>query len=277
MVDSVNNAGGAVIALRSMQTAREQLAASEKRLASGLKVDEARDNAAAYQAASKMRGETASLRSVSLSLGRAEGVVDVALAAGEQISRLLGDMRGAAATAMAGDFTDDQRSAMNAAFQEQKAQLVQLIRNATFDDANLLDGSNLNGVSFIADADASQPLILTGRNFLPGGQIITLGPQNDLSSPSAAAMAFEQVGASIANVGQALAEMGDESNKVGAQISFVSRLADVLASGVGRMVDADLAEESARIQALQVRQTLSAQAISIANTAPRALLSLFRG
>jgi flagellin len=277
MVDSVNNAGGAVIALRSMQAAREQLAASEKRIASGLKVDEARDNAAAYQAASKMRGETASLRSVSLSLGRAEGVVDVALAAGEQISRLLGDMRGAAATAMAGDFTDDQRSAMNAAFQEQKAQLVQLIRNATFDDANLLDGSNLNGVSFIADADASQPLILTGRNFLPGGQIITLGPQNDLSSPSSAAMAFEQVGASIANVGQALAEMGDESNKVGAQISFVSRLADVLASGVGRMVDADLAEESARIQALQVRQTLSAQAISIANTAPRALLSLFRG
>jgi flagellin len=277
MVENVNNAGGAVVALRSMQTAREQLVASEKRLSSGLKVDNARDDAVSFQAASAMRGQTASLRSVSLSLGRAEGVVDVALAAGEQISRLLVEMRGAAATAMAGDFTEDQRAAQNAAFQQQKAQLVQLVRNATFDDANLLDGSNPNGVSFIADADASQPIVLAGRNLLPGGAVVTLGPQNDLSSPSAASQAFEQIGVSLANVGQVLADMGDESKKIGAQITFVSRLADVLASGIGRMVDADLAEESALIQALQVRQTLSAQAVSIANSAPRALLSLFRG
>ena len=58
---------------------------------------------------------------------------------------------------------------------------------------------------------------------------------------------------------------------------FVSKLTDVLTTGVGNLVDADLAKESARLQALQVQQQLGAQALSIANQAPQIILSLFKG
>ena len=77
-------------------------------------------------------------------------------------------------------------------------------------------------------------------------------------------------------MGDQLAEMGAERKRIEAQKGFVGKLADALAAGVGRMVDTDVSAESALIQALQVKQELSASAISIANSAPQALLSLFR-
>lgn len=276
MVDRLNNSTGALGALKYLQSSTTDLGAAQRRLSSGLLVERARDDAAIYQSAAQLRNEAGSLQAVTLSLGRAQSVSDVAIGAAEQVSKLLITIRGTAAAARSDDLTDAQRVAYNVEYQEQVKQLEVFVRNASFDDANVLDGSRPGGVTFIADADASQTVTLEGRDFLPGGAIVTIHAGLDLSTAAGAALAYDQAGLSIENVGDELPKMVAEGKRIDAQIGFVTRLIDVLAAGVGRLVDTDIAAESALIQALQVQQQLSAQSVSIANGAPGALLSLFR-
>lgn len=277
MVDRLNNSTGALGALRHLQSSTTDLGAAQRRLSSGLNVARARDDAAAFQSAAQLRNESGALKAVTLSLGRAQSVSDVALAAAEQVSKLLITMRGTAAAALGEDLSTSQREAYDAQFQEQVKQLGVFVNNASFDDANILNGSRPNGVTFVADAEASQTVTLQGRNFSPGGPVVTIHPGVSLSTPAGAAQAYELIGASIENVGDQLPAIAAEGRRIEAQIGFVSRLVDALAAGVGRLVDTDLAAETALIQALQVKQELSAQSVSIANGAPDALLALFRG
>ncbi|MFT3722326.1 MAG: flagellin [Hyphomonadaceae bacterium] len=278
MVERLNNATGALGALRYLQSATKDLDGAQTRLSSGLKVSRARDDATSYQAAAVMRGQGSSLNAVAMSLSRAESISDTAITAAEQISKQLIALKGTAAQAMSEGLSDSQREAFQQQYNVQMQTLQSFIRNASFDDANVLDGSKVpGGVSFIADADATQSVTLEGRNFMPGGSVIVAPPAvNGLANTQAAADTHALLDQSIANLGDQMIEMTAERKRIEAQKGFVGRLADALAAGVGRMVDTDLAAESALIQALQVKQELSAQTIGIANTAPQALLSMFR-
>lgn len=278
MVDRLSNATGVLGALKHLQTANRELGAADSRLSSGLKVARASDDATAYHSAAIMRGQGGSLNAVTLSLSRAESISDTAIAAAEQIMKQLGEMKGTAAQAMSAGLTDDQRAALNKQYQDQMTTLQAFVRNASFDDANTLDGSRPNGVSFIADAEASQTVTLAGRNFMPGAGVVVAMPSTTaLNNTQSAADTHALLTQSIANIGDQLVEMGAESKRIEAQKGFVTLLADALAAGVGRMVDTDPTAESALIQALQVKQELAASSISIANAAPQALLQLFRG
>ena len=278
MVDRLSNATGVLGALKYLQTASKDLANADTRLSSGLKVARASDNATAYHSAAIMRGEGGSLAAVTLSLSRAESISDTAIAAGEQVMKQLATMKATAAQAMAGGLTDDQRAVFNKQYQDQMTMLQTFVRNASFDGSNLLDGSRPNGVSFIADAEATQTVTLSGRNFMPGSSVVVAPPSTTaLNTTQSAADAHALLDRSIQNVGDQLVEMAAESKRIEAQKGFVSRLADALAAGVGRMVDTDLAAETALIKALQVKQELAASSIGIANAAPQALLQLFRG
>jgi flagellin len=276
MVDRLNNSTGVLGALKYLQSARTGMDGAETRLASGLKVAQARDDASAYQSAATMRNEQGSLKSVTLSLGRAESVSDVAISAGEQVSKLLIEMRKTAADAMGGDLSDQQRAVFAKQFQDQLHQLTNFVNSASFDDSNTINGSKPLGVSFVADAEANTSLTLKGRNFMPGGPVVEVGMHYDLNTIAGAQAAYDAVGRSIDNVGNELQDMVSEGKRVRAQIGFVSKLVDALAAGVGRMVDTDLASETALIQALQVKQELSAKSVGITSGAPQALLSLFR-
>ena len=278
MVDRLSNATGVLGALKYLQTASKDLASADTRLSSGLKVARASDNATAYHSAAIMRGEGGSLAAVTLSLSRAESISDTAIAAGEQVMKQLATMKATAAQAMSGGLTDDQRAVFNKQYQDQMTMLQTFVRNASFDGSNLLDGSRPNGVSFIADAEATQTVTLSGRNFMPGSSVVVAPPSTTaLNTTQSAADAHALLDRSIQNVGDQLVEMAAERKRIEAQKGFVSRLADALAAGVGRMVDTDLAAETALIKALQVKQELAASSIGIANAAPQALLQLFRG
>ncbi|MEQ1783079.1 MAG: flagellin [Hyphomonadaceae bacterium] len=278
MVDRINNASGVLGALKQLQSANRDLSTADTRVSSGLRVARARDDASAFNTAAVMRGQGASLSVVTLSLSRAESISDTAIAAGEQAMKQLSAMKATASQAMSGGLTDDQRAVLQKQYQDQMSTLQSFIRNSSFDDTNILDGSQQpNGVSFIADADATQTLTLAGRNFMPGAGVVTAMPSTTaLNNTQSAADTQKLLDESIANMGDQLAEMGAERKRIEAQKGFVGKLADALAAGVGRMVDTDGSAESALIQALQVKQELSASAISIANSAPQALLSLFR-
>lgn len=277
MVDRINNASGVLGALKQLQSANKDLSGAQVRVSSGVRVARARDDATSYHSAEIMRGQGGALNAVTLSLSRAESVSDTAIAAGEQVLKQLGAMKATAAQAMSAGLTDDQRTVLNQQYQNQMTTLQSFIRNASFDGDNTLDGSKPAGVSFIADADGTQTLTLAGRNFMPGAGVITAMPSTTaLNNTQSAADTQKLLDESIANIGDQLSEMAAERKRVEAQKGFIGKLADALAAGVGRMVDADVSAESALIKALQVKQELSASAVSIANSAPQALLQLFR-
>ena len=108
------------------------------------------------------------------------------------------------------------------------------------------------------------------------GSVVTLGASAVIDTASAATASLALVSASIDNVGASLAKLGTGSNSLGTHLTFVGKLQDTLEAGVGNLVDADLAKESARLQALQTKQQLGVQALSIANSSTSILLGLFR-
>jgi flagellin len=277
MVDRLNNSTGVLATLRALQGAAVDLSRSDGRLASTLRVTSARDDVAAFHSSEIMKAQGGSLNAVTMSLSRAESISDTAIAAAEKVSDLLIAMKETVTAATGEDLTEEQRATWMNRFADQKKQIEAFIRNATFDDANILDGSKPQGVSFIADSEANVTLNLAGRNFLPGIGIVTLESFHDLHNVQNAFEAKAALEQSIKNVGDQLTEMAGERKRIETQKAFVGKLADALAAGVGRMVDADLAYESALIQALQVKQQLATQAVGIVNAAPQTLLSLFRG
>jgi len=152
-----------------------------------------------------------------------------------------------------------------------------ILTNAEFDGANLLNGSLTNGIAFLADADATRSVTLAGQNLSISGAIITLANNASLGTVTLAGNVVSAIQTSLDNVNQALANLGSDLKKMEAHRTFVGKLTDSLTEGVGNLVDADLAKESARLQALQVKQQLGVQALSIANSEPQIILNLFGG
>jgi flagellin len=224
-----------------------------------------------------MRSDIGALGSVKSSLDRAVSIGDVAIAAGESISDLLIQMREKATAALDPSIDTFSRQAYDSDYKELLDQVKVILTNAEFDGANLLNGSLTNGIAFLADADATRSVTLEGQDLSISGSIITLANNSSLGTVTLAGNVVSAIQASLDNVNQALANLGSDLKKMEAHRTFVGKLEDSLTEGVGNLVDADLAKESARLQALQVKQQLGVQALSIANSEPQIILNLFNG
>lgn len=98
----------------------------------------------------------------------------------------------------------------------------------------------------------------------------------DISTATAADGSIAAMETLIQTAIDGSAALGASSKRIGDQVEFVGKVMDAMKSGIGALVDADMEEASARLQALQVQQQLGTQSLSIANQAPQAILSLFR-
>jgi flagellin len=277
MTTSVNTNMSAMVALQNLNATTRDLAGVQNRINTGLKVAGAKDNAAVYAVAQNMRGDIASLGSVKTSLNRATAVADVALAAAESISDTLVRMRELVIAARDPSISTSSRQAYDRDFQALKRQISSIVNNANFDGTNILNASITSGVNFLADADGVQTLTLGVENLRMSSANITLTNASNLTTATNAATALGLLDTSLNNVNAALARLGASSKRIEAHTVFITKLMDSLTGGVGNLVDADLAVESARLQALQVKQQLGTQALSIANQAPQVILNLFRG
>ncbi|WP_339748842.1 flagellin [uncultured Maricaulis sp.] len=276
MTLSVHTNTAAMIALQNLNKTNDQMDGIQNRINTGLKISGAKDNAAIYAVAQGMRADISALGAVQTGLNRATTIGDVALAAGETISDLLIQMREKAMAAMDPSIDTYSRQAYDSDFKALLDQVRVIINNAEFDGANLLDGSVTNGVEFLADADASRSVTLKSQDMSLGGAIVTIPATASLSTVTLATSVMATIQASLDNVNQALANLGSDTKKLEAHSGFVSKLVDALTKGVGNLVDADLAVESAQLQALQVKQQLGVQALSIANSQPQIILNLFQ-
>jgi len=108
------------------------------------------------------------------------------------------------------------------------------------------------------------------------GSIVTLAATASFNTATIALTLAGTVDTSIANVSASLSRLGTASKSLETHLNFITKLQDSLDAGVGNLVDADLAKESARLQALQTKQQLGIQALSIANSSASSLLGLFR-
>lgn len=273
---SVNTNVAAMIALQNLNSSTRDLEVAQNRVSTGLKVAGAKDNSAVYAIAQGMRADVGALNAVTMSLNRAKSITDVALAAGESISDLLVQMKEKVIAACDASVDTTARNALNEDFKALRAQIGSIIQNAKFDGANLINGSLTAGLEMLADADATTALTLIPENMSIGGSIITIAASTALNTLASSSTALSLVSASLENVNSALARIGSVGKKVDAHLIFVSKLTDSTTGGIGNLVDADMAVESARLQALQIKQQLGAQAVSIANSAPQIILSLFR-
>jgi len=275
MVLSVNSNTSAALALQNLQATNRDLDKVQNKINTGLAVTGPKDNASVYAIAQKMRGDVGAYSAVKQSIQRGTSVVDVALAAGQTISDLLVDMKTKVVAANDASLNTASRNALQEDFKALRAQIKSVITNAKFDGANIIDGSLIK-IDVMADAAASNKLTVLAENLTVSGAIITLTNTSSLSTLTNAQAALTKVNASLDNVNASLARIGSAGKKLEAHLVFVEKLVDALGAGIGNLVDADLAVESAKLQALQVKQQLGVQAIAIANSRPQILLNLFR-
>jgi flagellin len=276
MAISVQTNVAALVALQNLNKTNEQLQGAQNIISTGLAINSAKDNASVWAIAQGQRADVSSLAAVKDSLNRAASISDVAMTAGQSISDLLNQVKAKVVAAQDPSLDSTSRSAINTDFQALLRQIADSVSNAVFDGANILDGSLPNGIQFLANADATSFITLSTQNFSLGGSIITVPSTASLNTITNAAIVLTQISHSIANVNAALGDLGSQSQQIDNHNTFISKLSDVLNSGISNLVDADMAKESAQLQALQVRQQLGVQALSIANQAPQIVLSLFK-
>ncbi|HET7333934.1 MAG TPA: flagellin [Rhizomicrobium sp.] len=273
---SVNTNMGAMIALQTLNSTNAGLHKVQNTISTGLKVATARDDGSTFAIAQNLRGDVAGYSAVGDSLNRGISSVDVALSAGQSISDLLIDMKQKALAASDASLDTASRSALNEDFTALRDQIKTVVQNAVFNGFNLVDGSATNGISALASSDGTRRITVSSQNMNLSGSIVTIKSTGNISTITNASAMIATVQASLTKVDSALAKLSSGAKKFSIQADFVQKLSDTVTNGIGNLVDADMAKQSALLQSLQVKQQLGVQALSIANSSPQIALSLFR-
>ena len=273
---SVNTNTGAQVALQNLNATNAALATTQNRINTGKSVASAKDNGAVWAIAQGQRADIGALGAVKQSLNRGIAAVDVALAAGETVSDLLLQLKEKALSATDASLKTSARAALNEDFTALRDQIATVTANAEFNGVNLLK-TGATGFAALANVAGTSSLTVAAEVLALGGANVTISTTQSIDTLTKATASLTAVSTSIDRVSASLARLGTKSNALSTHLKFVGKLSDALEAGVGNLVDADLAKESAKLQALQTKQQLGVQALGIANQTPQLVLSLFRG
>jgi flagellin len=282
MTFSVNTNVGAMVALQNLSATQSQLMTTQNRINTGLKVASAKDNAAIWAIAQNQRATSGSLNAVIESLQRGQSTVDVALSAGNSVSDLLLQMKTKALAAADTTLDTASRNALNSEFQSLRDQINKTVTNAVFNGGNMLLGASTGGtattVKAIANADATSVITVTAQDLSLGGAALTaaVGTTATIGTVTTATNMIASLNTAISNVSAALGKLGTGDKALASHLTFIQNLQNTVDAGIGNLVDADLAKESANLQALQTKQQLGIQALAIANQSSSILLGLFK-
>ncbi|WP_341018650.1 flagellin [Brevundimonas diminuta] len=264
-LNSINTNSGALVALQNLNQTNRDLNVAQSRVNTGLKISSAKDNGAIFAIASAQRAEMSALDSVKQSMQRGQSIVDVAMAAGETITSALTELKSLAVAIADAPAASDTLTKLNADFDAIVTEINSALRGAKFDGVNLFDANaaaitvkSSTSASFTVKAIANADTTAATMGLPAGTRTVTA------------------VESAINSFTGALADLGTKSKSLDRQLTFTSKMQDALEAGVGNLVDADLAKESARLTALQTKQQLGVQALSIANQSSSIVLSLFR-
>jgi len=281
-LNSVNTNVGAMIALQSLNRTNEQLAMTQKKVSTGYRVSDAVDDGAAYAVAQRVRSDVGALTSANEQLGYVKGLLSTTLSGLDNVSNTMKTMREVLVKLADSNVVGDQRDQYKAQYQSLLSNVKTFIQDAGYNGKTLIgDISGSNGtfasVAVIRnEIGATYGISTFGGSAFYGSLAFTGTQLGSASSMAAMLTAAGQFMNMLSEVGTQLNTYGNASNYVDNQMKYNNTKIDAITSGLGALIDADLAKESARLQALQIRQQLGTQSLSIANQAPQTLLSLFR-
>ena len=291
---SVNTNVGAAVALQSLNATQKALQTTQTQIDTGLKVSSTKDNSAAYSVAQSLRSDVGGLAAVNSSLSRAKSVTDVAVSGAQQISDILNQLKSKATQASDAGIDAPTLAALNKDFTALRDQITTIVNASTFNGTNLLKSNSgaagavsalqsLGGAVTTSGVTTYTPDTLSVANVdldlgsaNSGAVFHNFSATTDISTTANAQDAVGKITDAQALLNSKISDLGAASRNIDAQATFTSSLSDVVNAGIGNLVDADLAKASANLTALQVKQQLGVQALSIANQAPQTITSLFR-
>ena len=278
-MSSILTNNSAMVALQTLKSINNGLSKTQSEIATGKTIATAKDNSAIWAISKVMEADVAGFKQISDQLSLGESTVAVASAASEQITNVLTDIKElvVAATSESADHTK-----IGTDITALTEQVTSIISAAQFNGANLLatdvDGNGASSLTVLSSLDRSGGAVTTATI-----SVATVDFEANLDLSDIDVSDASNALASLANIETHLqtaingaAALGSSARRLSDQGMFVSKLSDAMKSGIGTMVDADMEEASARLQALQVQQQLGIQSLSIANQSPQSLLSLFR-
>ena len=271
--NSINTNAGALVALQSLGAVNAELFEVQRRISTGLRISSAKDNPAVWAIAQNQRSEIKAYDAVIGSLQRGQSIVDVAMTAAESISDVLSEMKEKMLAASDPSLSASERAAINEDYVNLRKRIDQIASNADFNGVNLISAGNTGAVRALANTRASDTIDIDHVDLSTTGALLS-GVRTDLTSVTASDI--DALTTAMNGVNGAVARLGTGSKALDTHLGFVNKVRDTMEAAVGRLVDADLAKESARLQALQVKQQLAIQALTIANSTPSLLLQLFQ-
>ena len=270
---SVNTNVGAMVALRTMNNVDGELSATSKRIQTGKKVADAFDDAATYAVAQGLRANIAGMGVVKDALAGAAGLAKVTNAAHDGLSKLMENMKTTITSLADGSITAQQRTTYTNDLTKMQTQFDELVANANYNGQNLLKAGGAS-ISYIADESGSSSVNLTYTDV--DALKATFDGALDVSTAANAQTSLTALTTLSQGVSTAQAAISADSRSIEIRKDFMDSKMKASEEGLGSLVDADMAEESAKLSSLQTRQQLAAQSLSIANQAPSVILSLFR-
>jgi flagellin len=274
-LNSVNTNMGAMVALQSLNRTNEALNVTQKRISTGLRVNDAKDDGAAFAVAQAVRADVAGINAANEQLGGVKGILDTALSGLNKVSETMVKVRETLVRLADDTLNADQRAQYETQYTALQTQITNFISDATYNGRTLLSTTAPAGGDITTTRNESGTTYTITAVDGAADLIVAAAPADAAAAQAALADGgnFDTVQTAISN---ALNTFGSDARYIDAQISYNKDKADSLEAGLGALIDADLAKESARLQSLQIRQQLGTQALSIANQAPQTLLSLFR-
>ena len=279
-ITSVITNVGAMTALQSLNRTNDALSEVQKRISTGYRVADAKDDGGAFAVAQTVRSDTASLGAVNEQLGGLRGLVDISLTALEQVSKTMIDVRSVLTRLSDGTITGEARDQYNQQYAQLRDQVANFLEDADYFGRNLLTGTSpTDDVITLRSESADTANLYTLPALGPNTNFLVMaGPfATDADARVALDSATGDFTAINGVINDAMNRLGSDARYIDAQINYNSDKLDAMEAGLGNLIDANLAKESARLQALQIRQQLGSQTLSIANQAPQFLLSLFGG
>ncbi|MBB3149747.1 flagellin [Phyllobacterium trifolii] len=315
MASILTNAS-AMTALQTLSVTNKNLAVTQNRIATGMKVAEAADNAAYWSIATTMRSDNKANEVITSSLGLGGAKVDTAYTAIKDVVSVVDQIKQKVLSAK--NASADDQGKIQTEIKALQAQLGESTK-ASYAGSNLLstDATKDAGATAVPnfsivssynrdsagnvttgsidvvlkdirliDTQATPPAtgptgILDTEFSVDAATPATMGSILDLDVTSATNadidLMLKGIETAAGKLASGAATLGAAKTRVDLQSAFITALSDAIDRGIGSMVDADMNKESARLSALQVQQQLGVQALSIANSSNQNILSLFRG
>ena len=267
---SINTNSASMAALRTLTSTQNALGNVQSQLETGLRVSSAKDAPATFVIAQGMRADIGALNAVGEGIAFGQATIGMAMAGATSISDQLTTLKGLVTQAknegLDGSIIQDQVT-------EVLAQIDAITSTSAFNGVNLLTATATT-LTVPTGLGATDNVTFTNVDLTSttGLALNTV----DASDSANLDTHLATIDAAIATVGGALTSIGTFASRLDDQAEFTQLLTDTMEEGLGVLVDADMAEVSAKLTALQTKEQLNIQSLSIANSAPQTILALFR-